>query len=105
MKINKLFSKIYDEKKTDEDLILELEKVYDSEINYSIEVFWDGGFFVRIGDDMNGYVDEEIFKSLREGIKWLLKRVKELYPNSKYAKESLCENKKIQEVKRDAEKE
>lgn len=38
-----------------EDLALELQKIYDSEINISIGWFWDGGITLRLGDEMNGF--------------------------------------------------
>ena len=30
--------------------------LYDSEINVSLSWFWDAGFTVKIGDDVNGFV-------------------------------------------------
>jgi hypothetical protein len=32
----------------------ELQAIYDSEINVRIESFWDGGWRVAVGDEMNG---------------------------------------------------
>jgi hypothetical protein len=32
-----------------------LRRLYKSEINITISVFYDGGFNVSIGDDMNGW--------------------------------------------------
>jgi len=37
------------------DLAVELQKIYDSEINISIGWFWDGGITLRLGDEMNGF--------------------------------------------------
>jgi hypothetical protein len=41
------------------DLAIELQKIYDSEINIDIGWFWDGGITVRLGDQMNRYLAEE----------------------------------------------
>jgi hypothetical protein len=41
------------------DLTIELQKIYDSEINIEIGWLWDGGIEVRLGDKMSGYVAEE----------------------------------------------
>ena len=46
------------------DLAVELQKIYDSEINIRIGWFWDGGIDVRLGDDMNGYLAEETVKTV-----------------------------------------
>jgi hypothetical protein len=44
-------------------LALELQRIYDSEINIRISWLWDGGIDVRLGDDMNGYLAEESVSS------------------------------------------
>ena len=41
------------------DLAAELQRIYDSEIN-AVTWFWDGGFTVRLGDKMNGFLAEEV---------------------------------------------
>lgn len=40
-----------------------LRELYAREINVSISSFWDAGYTVRLGDDMNGYRAEREFKS------------------------------------------
>jgi hypothetical protein len=35
-----------------------IDAVYESEINCSVEAFWDGGLTVKLGDDLNGFVAE-----------------------------------------------
>jgi len=42
----------------DLDLAVELQKIYDSEINVSIGWMWDGGVTLRLGDDIGGYIAE-----------------------------------------------
>ena len=32
-----------------------LQDLYNSEINFEISTFWDGGFDWRLGDSMNGF--------------------------------------------------
>jgi hypothetical protein len=38
------------------DLALELQKVYDSEINLEISWLWDSGIEVSLGDKVNGFL-------------------------------------------------
>lgn len=40
------------------DLTSVLARLYASEINCSISSFWDGGFDVKLGDEMNGWKAE-----------------------------------------------
>ena len=61
------------------------QRLYDSEINFSISCFWDGGFDVKIGDDMNGFAAEVKTNTFDEAIKWLDEQAKERFPNSLYA--------------------
>ena len=44
------------------DLAAELQKIYDSEINVEVSWVWDGGIEVRLGDRLNGYVAEIMFR-------------------------------------------
>ena len=68
-----------------------LAGLYASEINVSIVSFWDGGFTVKLGDEINGFVAEAIFGqggdplSFFEVATWLDAAAREHYPNSKYA--------------------
>lgn len=59
-----------------------LQQLYNSEINFSISTFWDGGFDFKLGDEMNGFVKEANFRSFEEGIAWLIEAAKAQYPNS-----------------------
>ena len=47
------------------DLVAELERIYDSEINAEIRWFWDGAFTVKLGDKVNGFLAEEDVNSIR----------------------------------------
>ena len=64
-----------------------LEQLYKSEINLQIDWFWDSGFSIRIGDEMNGFDAEFSSDDLQECIEWVEKKAKELYPESEFAKE------------------
>ena len=49
------------------DLALELQKIYDSEINIRISWLRDGGIDVMIGAEVNGYEAAENVQSINEG--------------------------------------
>lgn len=38
-----------------------LKALYAEEINVQISSFWDGGWTVKIGDEMNGFSEEALF--------------------------------------------
>jgi predicted RNA-binding Zn-ribbon protein involved in translation (DUF1610 family) len=67
------------------DLAVELQKIYDSEINIEIAWIWDGGIDVRLGDKINGYLVEENVKSVSDIVPWLQEAIAHLYPQSEYA--------------------
>jgi hypothetical protein len=62
-----------------------LDALYDSEINATVSSFWDGGFTVKLGDDMNGFVAEAEFKTFAEAEVWLIGAACKHYPNSVFA--------------------
>lgn len=31
--------------------------LYDNEINFTISTFWDAGYTVKLGDELNGFMD------------------------------------------------
>ena len=68
------------------DLALELQKIYDSEINVSISWFWDGGITLRLGDEMSGYVAEETVGAVAAIIPWFQEAIAHYYPTSKYTR-------------------
>src|SRR5215475_7574883 len=71
---------------TTTDLALELQRIYDSEINVRIGWLWDGGIDVYLGDDMNGYVAHENVQSAADILPWLQAAVAHFYPESTYAR-------------------
>jgi len=82
------------------NLLKVMAALYDSEINCSLSSFWDGGFTVRLGDAVNGFMDSATFMSSaferdsmwleqtgwREAAKWLHEAALRYCPNSDYAK-------------------
>jgi len=74
------------------DYIKELQKIAESEINFSINCFYDDGFRFEIGDDLNGRFWFAKFEDLKTGIKVLIKKVKELYPKSYYVMQKMVKN-------------
>ena len=67
------------------DLALELQKIYDSEINLSIAWLWDGGITVRLGDEIGGFKAEENVTAVNDVIPWLQEAIAHFYPGSSYA--------------------
>lgn len=63
-----------------------LQRLYDSEINGGVSTFWDGGFDVWLGDDMNGRVSETSVRTMAEAERWLFAAALRLYPDSRFAR-------------------
>ena len=68
------------------DLAAELPRVYESEINVSISWLWDGGFEVRLGDEVNGFLAEETFAHTAGILPWLEEAIAHFYPDSTYTR-------------------
>jgi hypothetical protein len=51
-----------------------LQELYDREINFKIETFWDGGFDVALGDQANGYKAQALVYTFDEAVEWLVKQ-------------------------------
>ena len=67
------------------DLAIELQKIYDSEINIEIGCSWDGGIEARLVDKMSGYLAEETLTSTAEIIPWFQEAIAHFFPTSAYA--------------------
>ena len=67
------------------DLAIELQRIYDSEINLTIGWLWDGGIEVRLGDEMNGFLAGEIVPPVAEIIRGLKEAIAHFFPTSTYA--------------------
>jgi len=66
-----------------------LQRLYDSEINASISSFWDGGFTVKLGDEMNGFVAEAQCQTMEEAERWLFNEALLRFPTSDFAKKAM----------------
>jgi hypothetical protein len=62
------------------------QELYDSEINFSVSCFWDGGFTVKLGDDMNGWKAETNVDDWRAVNTWLRAEAVKAYPGSAFEK-------------------
>jgi hypothetical protein len=64
-----------------------LQALYASELNCQISTFWDGGYAVKLGDAVNGFVDESDGERTPQEVARTLDRMaREHYPDSDYAK-------------------
>jgi hypothetical protein len=65
------------------------KELYLSEINFAIETDWDGGFWIKLGDDLNGFTWEGNYDirdfDLLCMLKELAKEAAKQYPNSKFS--------------------
>ena len=62
-----------------------LQKLYDSEINFEISVFFDAGFEWRLGDGMNGYKAEGNSATFAAAVDDLCDAARSHYPESAFA--------------------
>jgi hypothetical protein len=62
-----------------------IDALYESEINCSIACFWDNGFTVKLGDEMNGFVAEKDCRTSSEAAMFLDNAAHQHYPDSTYA--------------------
>ena len=55
-------------------LIEAMQKLYATEINCAVASFWDGGFTVSVGDEMNGFKESKTFEpgDLDSAGQWLM---------------------------------
>lgn len=63
-----------------------LQDLYHSEINFSVSTFWDGGFDVKLGDAVNGFVAERSFDRWGQVEPWLMEQAITHFPDSLFAK-------------------
>jgi hypothetical protein len=62
------------------------QRLYDSEINFTVSCFWDDGFEVKLGDPMNGYEAQDKLATWAEVEPWLRRAAILHYPDSKFTK-------------------
>ena len=63
-----------------------LQELYDSEINFELSCFWNGGFIWKLGDSANGYTAEGQADSVSEAITQLRDAALTHFPQSEFAK-------------------
>jgi hypothetical protein len=62
-----------------------LQMLYDSEINFELSCFWDGGFTWKLGDRMNGYSAEGHARTMVDVAEELKQAALKHYPESEFA--------------------
>jgi hypothetical protein len=62
------------------------QRLYDSEINFEVSVFYDAGFDVRLGDALNGFLAQRKVGTWAEAEAWLHEQALVHYPDSEFAK-------------------
>jgi hypothetical protein len=63
-----------------------LQELHDSEINASVESFYDGCWTVKLGDRLNGFDAEATVGSMSEAERWFRENAVRLYPDSAFAR-------------------
>jgi hypothetical protein len=66
-----------------------LQKLYDSEINFTISGFWDCGFRWKLGDDMNGFLAEGWTNTFDQAVIEIARSAMKRFPNSAFARSHL----------------
>ena len=59
-------------------------KLYKSEINFLVHTFWDAGFDVKLGDQMNGFKASSCCGTWLDACEWLAERACEHFPESNF---------------------
>lgn len=67
------------------DIEIVMKNLYASEINCSISSFWDNGWEVKLGDEMNGFKAEGLFRTLDEAATFLDLEARRHFAHSVYA--------------------
>lgn len=84
------------------DIEITMKRLYESEINCSISSFWDNGWDVKLGDEMNGFVAEGNFRTLDEAAEFLDRQARKHFAGSVYAL-GIVEHAKREAVRRKVE--
>lgn len=64
-----------------------LQRLYASEINASVETFWDNGYRVKLGDPLNGYRAETTVQTWNEVEVWLEEQACRHFPSSEFTRQ------------------
>jgi hypothetical protein len=62
-----------------------LQKLYESEIKFSITTFWDDAFQWGLGDGMNGFCATGTSRTFSDAVAALSQAAKEHFPGSAFA--------------------
>jgi len=62
-----------------------LEQLYNSEINFRLSCFWDGGFDWRLGDETNGFIEQGTRDTISGAIDALADAAAQYSPDSAFA--------------------
>jgi hypothetical protein len=62
-----------------------IQDLYDSEINFIVEAFWDAGFEVRLGDAKNGFRAHAVLRRWAEVEEWLIEAARVHHPTSAFS--------------------
>ena len=65
-----------------------LQELYESEINFEMSCFWDGGIDWKLGDEMNGFNAKGCADTVPEAIQELNDAALEHFPDSQFAKKA-----------------
>lgn len=63
-----------------------MQDLYHSEINFTVSTFWDGGFDVSLGDNINGFVAETNVPRWGMVEPWLVAAAIAHFPDSLFAR-------------------
>lgn len=63
-----------------------LQELYDSEINFQVSTFWDGGFDWHLGDEANGILDSGNSPTFLDAVEDLKHSAIKNFPESTFAK-------------------
>lgn len=62
------------------------QRLYSSEINFTISTFWDGGFDWKLGDECNGFKEEGCTRTFDDAVVALRAAAIRQFPTSQFAK-------------------
>jgi hypothetical protein len=64
-----------------------LQQLYDSELNFELSCFWDGGFNWKLGDQLNGFFAKGHADTCEQAVQALARAACEVFPLSKFAQD------------------
>ena len=76
----------FDPRPLSSDLKIAAHLWHDSEINFALSSFWDGGITAQLGDEMNGFLAEGTFATVADAERWLCDQARVHFPDSEFAK-------------------